>query len=323
MLIFFCLLSALTTGQQVTADVPSPAPAAPSVLSAQALPTFTVSYPLETPLAQPPTKTLQPRCESPPCSYGGEAQTLSASTVTSTILSTTSVPCYITTYVTDSTTTTETIYSTETVTSTITEEGTIYIIKYSPTPVIKSTVYESVIQITQTQTAMWVETEGAYSEETKTGEVKTVDGGSEGYDNDKGDKGGWQDAGAGRGNGYSAAPSSDQGEWKDAGSGAGASSAPAPAPAAAANAWTHASGSATAAVAAAATPVAVAGANSQALGGGAGPGAWASATPGVTVTGQAMANWHNSSSAPGSSSVGWLLFFLTAISILAGAAVLV
>jgi hypothetical protein len=172
----FPLLLSLALLQTGSALVPAPRQIA-ALLQASPIPT---TYSLETP-APHPTQNLLPRCDSPPCEYGpGVAQTLSAAVVTSTILSTTSVPCYITTYVTDSTTTTETIYSTETVTSTITEEGTVYIIKYSPTPVVKSTVYESVLQITQTMTAMWVETEGAYSEETKTGDTKTVDGGTGG-----------------------------------------------------------------------------------------------------------------------------------------------
>jgi hypothetical protein len=238
-----------------------------------------------------------PRCDNPPCDYGGgEATTLQASVVTSTIVSTTSVPCYITTYVTDSTTTTETIYSTEIITSTITEEGTVYIIKYSPTPVIKSTVYESVIQITQTMTAMWVETEGEAYEETKYGDVKTVGGGSGGgYDHGSqgGDKGGWSDAGNG-----------------------GASSFPAPAPSPSASgswgnvdAWTHATANV-----AVASPVA----GINAAGVGAGSNGWAAASPGVTLQGQGMANanWHNA--ARQSLACAWPMHVLTVVSLVVG-----
>jgi hypothetical protein len=294
---------------------------APRQIATASQPTPTFAYANEIPLTEPTFvgfKELLRRCDNPPCEYGlGPATTLQASVVTTTILSTTSVPCYITTYVTESTTTTETIYSTETVTSTVTEKGTVYIIKYSPTPVIKSTVYESVIQITQTQTAMWVETEGAYSEETVTGDTKTVDGGTGGgYDKGgEGDNGGWKDAGGGSGSGYSApAPAASTGKWKDTGAGgysapAPASSVPAaaPAPAAQANAWTHASGTAGAAV----TPVA--GVNAAA--GGAASG-WSTAGASVTIAGQNMANWHNGALhiAP----IAWPMIILTFVSIVGG-----
>jgi hypothetical protein len=291
--------------------------AAPRQVATSYLSTPTSTYVHETPLSEPTlaARTLLPRCDNPPCSYGpGPAETLQASVVTSTILSTTSVPCYITTYVTESTTTTETIYSTETITSTVTEKGTVYIIKYSPTPVIKSTVYENVIQITQTQTAMWVETEGAYYEETVTGDTSTIDGGTGGgYDHGgEGDKGGWKDAGGG--SGYTApVPAASTGEWKDAAGGgygysAPASSVPAaaPAPAAQANAWTHASGTA----AAIATPVA--GVNAAA-GTGAG---WSTAGASVTIAGQNMANWHGG--AWHAVSFGWPMIIVTIVSIVGG-----
>ena len=282
-------------------------------MASAASPTPTLST-LETPLLEPlhpATKTLLPRCDNPPCEYGpGPAETLQASVVTSTILSTTSVPCYITTYVTESTTTTETIYSTETVTSTVTEEGTVYIIKYSPTPVIKSTVYENVIQITQTQTAMWVETEGAYSEETVTGDTKTVDGGTGGgYDNGGDDgKGEWKDAGGGDGGSkyHAPAPATTTGEWVPAAGAASPNPAPASTPAAQVNAWTHASGTA----AGVATPIA-----GVALNGGVGSG-WSTAGAGVTIAGQNMANWH--SGATLSVSISRQIVYLTVISIAGG-----
>jgi len=300
----YSLLLSLALLQTCSALVPAPRQV---VTSNQALPTPT-TYSLETPLAQP-TQNLLPRCDSPPCEYGpGEAQTLSAAVVTSTILSTTSVPCYITTYVTDSTTTTETIYSTETVTSTVTEEGTVYIIKYSPTPVVKSTVYESVLQITQTMTAMWVETEGSYSEETKTGDIKTVDGGTGGGYDKGGDESGWKDAGNGD---HSAPAPYETGEWKNAGAGSAAppassvpaaAPAPAPAPVAQGNAWTHASANAVAPIAA--TPIV----GVNAANGNAGSG-WSTASPGVTLA----ANWHNGTGR--SLPIDWWMLGLTAISI--------
>lgn len=291
--------------------------AAPRQIATSPQPAPTYTYVPEIPLSEPTlaARTLLSRCDNPPCSYGpGSAETLQASVVTSTILSTTSVPCYITTYVTDSTTTTETIYSTETVTSTVTEKGTVYIIKYSPTPVIKSTVYESVIQITQTQTAMWVETEGAYSEETVTGDTSTIAGGTGGgYDNGgEGDKGGWKDAGGG--NGYTApAPAAITGEWKDASGGGNGFSAPAssiPAPAAQADAWTHASGTAVAVAAPAAGVNAAAG---TAM-------AWSTAGASVTIAGQNMANWH--SGAWHAVTFGWPMIILTIVSIFAGVMIL-
>lgn len=124
-----------------------------------------------------PGPTLAARCETPPCSgSGGPASTLSASVVTSTILSTTSVPCYITTYVTGTTTTTSTVYSTETITSTVTQDGTVFIYHFSPTPVLRSSVYESIISITETKTSVWLETEGSEWESTSTGSTSTYGG---------------------------------------------------------------------------------------------------------------------------------------------------
>lgn len=280
-----------------------------------------------------PQPTLLPRCENPPCEYDGEAQTLSAATVTSTILSTTSVPCYITTYITDSTTTTETIYSTETITSTVTEQNTVWIIKYSPTPVVKSTVFESVIQITQTQTSMWIETEGGYYEETKTGDVKTVDGGQSGGGGnheegkgDYGDEGEWKDAGSAPNPAPAPAPApsplpkNDEGQWKNAQDG-GASPVPAPAPApvpSSQGAWTHAT-----AANAVATPTAGVNVAGAAAGTGVAGSSWTTANQGggVTVAGQpapAMAGVWPSSAYRLSAATSWYIYLLFLISIVGG-----
>ena len=144
------------------------------------LATLTLAAPAATPSNPTPTITAKPtvqaRCEGGDCEYGGTATTLTPSVVTTTVLSVTSVPCYITTYVTDSTTTTSTVYSTDTVTSTVTKEGTVSIIKYQPTPIIKSSEYTSVIEITQTGTTMWTEDQGSAYEETITGDTRTIDG---------------------------------------------------------------------------------------------------------------------------------------------------
>lgn len=95
--------------------------------------TFAAQIPVPTPTATPAPgstapitqPTLAPRCNDGNCEYGNSATTLQAATVTSTIMSVTSVPCYTTVYVTNEKTTTETIYSTETVTKTETREGTV------------------------------------------------------------------------------------------------------------------------------------------------------------------------------------------------------
>ena len=124
-----------------------------------------------------PTKALAARCGDGDCTFGGTATTLQAATVTTTILSTTSVPCYITTYVTDSTTTTSTVYSTDTITSTVTKDNTVFVYKYSPTPVLMSSVYESVLEFTQTYTSYWQTESGAAYESTVTGDSNTLGGG--------------------------------------------------------------------------------------------------------------------------------------------------
>lgn len=328
MLSFLVLSAHATVFPAATSTAPPLARALHSVRSA---PSATTSTPFDilapaTPLAQPSHRPLHlmERCESPPCSYGGEAQTPSAQTVTSTIMSTTSVPCYITTYITNSETITSTIYSTETITSTITEENTIYIIKYSPTPVVRSEVYESVIQVTMTGTRMWVETQGEGWEETKTGDVKTVDGSSGsggGYGGDKGGQGDgqWKDAAP------APAANQDKGEWGPANK-----AAPAPAPSSAPasqGVWTHATAAAAAAVV---TPGAGVNAAGVAIAVPATPaapitqGGWSTAGQGVTVAGQPAvgATWPNSATTL--HIIGtWPVWSLPIISLILGACLIV
>jgi hypothetical protein len=152
-------------------------------------------YPEPTPVPISNTQDLAKRCNDGDCSYGGTAQTLTANTVTTTVLSTTSVPCYVTTYVTDSTTTTSTVYSTDIITSIVTEKGIVTVIKYQPTPLLKSSVYESVIEITQTGTTFWQETTGSAYDETITGTTETIGGGTSGgksgYGHGQGNAAGW------------------------------------------------------------------------------------------------------------------------------------
>lgn len=94
-------------------------------------------------------------------------------------MSVTSVPCYITTYVTDSTTVTDTIYSTETITETQTKEGIVYIIQYEPKPILRTTNIKSVIQVTIDVQSAWIEsgTETPPASTMKT-EWKSMGGGS-------------------------------------------------------------------------------------------------------------------------------------------------
>jgi hypothetical protein len=140
----------------------------PYLLATRASP-LAMQTPAPTPSLTGPiaTPTLAPRCGDGDCSYGGTANTLTAATVTSTILTTTSVPCYVTTYVTNSATVSSTVYSTQTVTSTVTSEGTVYVYQYSPTPVLFTSTYESVLQVTETLTTFWQSVTG-------TGYVSTV-----------------------------------------------------------------------------------------------------------------------------------------------------
>jgi len=148
-----------------------------AVVNAVTLPSTRLSSLTPTLTLAPASRALLARCDDGDCTFGGAAETLKADTVTTTVLSTTSVPCYITTYVTDSTTTTSTVYSTDTITSTITQEGTVTVIKYQPTPVLKTSTYESVTQITQTATSVWLESQGSAYESTITGDTKTIGGG--------------------------------------------------------------------------------------------------------------------------------------------------
>lgn len=115
-----------------------------------------------TPATSAAAPTLLPRCGNGDCTYpSGPESTLSASPITTTILSTTSVPCYITTITTSSTTLVSTVYSTETITSTVTSDGTVYIVQYSPTPVLMSSTYETVVQVTVPLISYWLTTEGS------------------------------------------------------------------------------------------------------------------------------------------------------------------
>ncbi|OCF60290.1 hypothetical protein L486_02970 [Kwoniella mangroviensis CBS 10435] len=138
--------------------------------------------------ASPTAAPLVERCDEEHCSFGGSESTLQASVVTSTILSTTSVPCYITTYITNSETVTETIYSTEIITSTMTKDGTVFIIQYSPTPVLMSTPITSVMEITNTWWSYWLTSSGdSYQVTSKGGE--TIYGGDSNTYTQQGD--GW------------------------------------------------------------------------------------------------------------------------------------
>ena len=195
--------------------------------------TGALSVPTSAPLQATPD--FGKRCEGGDCTYGGTATTLTANTITTTVLSTTSVPCYITTYVTDSTTTTSTFYSTDIITSTVTEKGIVTVIKYQPTPVLKSSTWESVTHITQTGTTFWQETGGSAYEETVTGDTQTIGGGINGGKNyDDGNKNGGYDNGK---NGYG----NGSGNWNGANPGTTVQISTA---AATGTAWTHAAAAA-------------------------------------------------------------------------------
>ncbi|WRT68886.1 uncharacterized protein IL334_005868 [Kwoniella shivajii] len=142
-------------------------------------PTIASAFPASTTIGipKPTSPPLVERCEGGDCTFGGTGTTLQASVVTSTILSTTSVPCYITTYITNSETRTETIYSTEIITSTITKEGTVFIIQYSPTPVLMSTPITSVMEITNTWWSYWLTSSGSGYQVTSKGQDSTIYGG--------------------------------------------------------------------------------------------------------------------------------------------------
>ncbi|WVO15174.1 hypothetical protein L204_102819 [Cryptococcus depauperatus] len=163
----------VTVLAQINTAPPTPASPLSSIPSTTSLatPTLTPSPTL------PGNQNLAARCTDPGnCGGNGPESGLQANTVTSTIVSITSVPCYITTITTSSTTLISTIYSTETITSTQTKEGTVYIIQYSPTPVVKSTTVKSVLQITQTLTSYWVESQGSYGSSTSKGGESTYSG---------------------------------------------------------------------------------------------------------------------------------------------------
>ncbi|WVQ93364.1 hypothetical protein IAU59_000432 [Kwoniella sp. CBS 9459] len=222
-----------------------------------------------------PAPTAAPiveRCEEEHCSYGGKATTLQADVVTSTILSTTSVPCYITTYITNSETVTETVYSTETITSTVTKEGTVFIIQYSPTPMLKSTPVTSVteIQVTNTWWSYWMTTEGSAYQVTSKGGEQTYGGNDECDDCHKTyDDGGWDSKG------------SDSGWSSDQGS---------------ASAWTHVNGNANNAVSPATS--AITGVGGGGVAGGSNNG-WGNSGGGTAAAGNgvasSMVNWNRGS----------------------------
>lgn len=119
----------------------------PLILAASpATPLTLTSFPSRTPI--PTLMELEERCSS-------GCGNLDESPQTTAIVSTTSVPCYLTTTVIS------TIYATETITSTITRKGTVYIIEYeyeySPTPVVVySTPVESVLALTVSWMSFWV-----------------------------------------------------------------------------------------------------------------------------------------------------------------------
>lgn len=131
----------------------------PLILAASpATPLTLTSFPSRTPI--PTLMELEERCSS-------GCGSLDESPQTTAIVSTTSVPCYLTTTVIS------TIYATETITSTITHKGTVYIIEYeyeyeyeySPTPVVVySTPVESVPALTVSWMSFWVGmgSEGGY-----------------------------------------------------------------------------------------------------------------------------------------------------------------
>lgn len=123
----------------------------PLILAASpATPLTLTSFPSRTPI--PTLMELEERCSS-------GCGSLDEFPLTTAIVSTTSVPCYLTTTVIS------TIYATETITLTITRKGTVYIIEYeyeyeyeySPTPVVVySTPVESVLALTVSWMSFWV-----------------------------------------------------------------------------------------------------------------------------------------------------------------------
>ncbi len=157
---FLALLATATASALLTAPTPTATPAlGPTSLSN-------------------PSPTIAKRCTTTPCGGPGGETTLSPTVVT--VMTTTAVPCYITSWVTNSTTLTSTVWSTETITSTVSEEGTIYVYYFSPTPMLMSSVYKSVLEITETFTSWWSTEEGSSGASTSTGPTMTISGGSSG-----------------------------------------------------------------------------------------------------------------------------------------------
>jgi hypothetical protein len=179
------------------------------------------------------------------------------------------------------------VYSTDIITSTITEKGTVTVVQYEPTPVLKSTTYESVQEITHTSTTFWTETEGSAYTETQTGSVETIGGETSGGKTDE--------QGGGKGDGWGGAGVAGQ-----AGTTVRISTAD-PTITASASAWTHATAAA---------------ANLQATTPG---GGWAGAAVGGTVTAAGVTaagagvavNWNAGTLARGDVSsmivVGWAI----------------
>ncbi|KAL7421434.1 hypothetical protein Q5752_004320 [Cryptotrichosporon argae] len=137
----------------------------------------TLSPAQPTPSASAGAGALVARCDGG-CT-GATEVTLQASVVTTTIESITTVPCYVTSFVTNSETVLSTVYATETVVVTQTIDDTVYVIRYSPTPVLESSAYETVLQVTETAWTYWTAEEGGASELTSTALATTVGGTTE------------------------------------------------------------------------------------------------------------------------------------------------
>ncbi|RXK37141.1 hypothetical protein M231_05592 [Tremella mesenterica] len=255
---FLALLPPLISAQPVL-QTPIPSRPAPIIVPPTPLPVPTAA------------DRIKERCDT--CS-GGE-ETLTAQTITTTIV--TSIPCTV--YVTDSTTITS--YSTQTVsmTETVTQEGTVYVVHYQPTPLIMSTTYETVIPITETLTSMWVTSTGIAYDSTYTGTMTTVGGGSGscntcGSTNNSGS--GWSGNGNGNGSG-------------DQGSG---------------NAWTHLSDGETVPATATGGVDVVGQTNNNAAG-------WATGTNVIAATGGTKATWQNAGDRRQAKWGVWMLAGLT------------
>ncbi|WWC64191.1 uncharacterized protein I303_106799 [Kwoniella dejecticola CBS 10117] len=198
-ILLFCLppclaaLQAYPTSDSFFTTIPTPtSDATESATASPALPLNYAALPSPTRTATAAPLLIE-RCEGEgECTdFGSSETTLQASFVTSTIVQTTSVPCYITTYITDSQTITETVYSTEIITSTLTKEGTVFIIRYSPTPVLMSTAITSVMEITNTIWSYWLTSSGETWESTSSGGETIYGGGSSAHTEDNGNDNGW------------------------------------------------------------------------------------------------------------------------------------